>query len=133
MDHSQLPQGALHLGKIKKIVVYVLLGERKILKLILHCFRFPEKIGGNLHGVHYIRDVADADSLISSLVSLFKFILYPTCIKGIYNYYFFQGKAQKVVIVGGGYIGMEVAAATVAWNLDTTVRIYTTIIYFILF
>ncbi|KAL7596540.1 monodehydroascorbate reductase, chloroplastic/mitochondrial [Lactuca sativa] len=60
--------------------------------------RFPEKIGGNLHGVHYIRDVADADSLISSL-----------------------GKAQKVVIVGGGYIGMEVAAATVAWNLDTTV------------
>ncbi|KAL4565493.1 hypothetical protein LXL04_029591 [Taraxacum kok-saghyz] len=60
--------------------------------------RFPEKIGGNLHGVHYIRDVADADSLISSL-----------------------GKAQKVVVVGGGYIGMEVAAATVAWNLDTTV------------
>lgn len=32
-------------------------------------FRFPEKIGGNLSGVHYIRDVSDADSLISSLVS----------------------------------------------------------------
>ena len=32
--------------------------------------RFPEKIGGNLPGVHYIRDVADADSLISSLVIL---------------------------------------------------------------
>lgn len=29
--------------------------------------------------------------------------------------------AQKVVIVGGGYIGMEVAAAAVGWNLDTTV------------
>ncbi|KAE9459508.1 hypothetical protein C3L33_08529, partial [Rhododendron williamsianum] len=60
--------------------------------------RFPEKIGGNLPGVHYIRDVADADSLISSLE-----------------------KAQKVVVVGGGYIGMEVAAATVGWKLDTTV------------
>lgn len=31
-------------------------------------FRLPEKIGGNLPGVHYIRDVADADSLVSSLV-----------------------------------------------------------------
>ncbi|CAN0910445.1 Monodehydroascorbate reductase, chloroplastic/mitochondrial [Linum grandiflorum] len=60
--------------------------------------RFPEKIGGNLPGVHYIRDVADADSLISSLE-----------------------KAKKVVIVGGGYIGMEVAAAAVGWKLDTTI------------
>ncbi|KAK8549809.1 hypothetical protein V6N13_073583 [Hibiscus sabdariffa] len=31
--------------------------------------RFPNTIGGNLPGVHYIRDVADADSLISSLVA----------------------------------------------------------------
>ncbi|XP_074357658.1 monodehydroascorbate reductase, chloroplastic/mitochondrial [Apium graveolens] len=60
--------------------------------------RFPEKIGGNLSGVHYIRDVSDADSLISSLE-----------------------KSKKMVVVGGGYIGMEVAAAAVAWNLDTTV------------
>ncbi|QHO58053.1 Monodehydroascorbate reductase 5 [Arachis hypogaea] len=60
--------------------------------------RFPEKIGGNLPGVHYIREVADADALISSL-----------------------GKAKKVVVVGGGYIGMEIAAATVAWKLDTTI------------
>ncbi|KAI9108367.1 hypothetical protein K1719_020558 [Acacia pycnantha] len=60
--------------------------------------RFPEKIGGNLPGVHYIRDVADADSLVSSF-----------------------GKARKVVVVGGGYIGMEVAAAAVGWQLDTTI------------
>ncbi|KDO76331.1 hypothetical protein CISIN_1g010917mg [Citrus sinensis] len=59
--------------------------------------RFPEKIGGYLPGVHYIRDVADADALISSLE-----------------------KAKKVVVVGGGYIGMEVAAAAVGWKLDTT-------------
>lgn len=60
--------------------------------------RFPEKIGGNMPGVHYIRDVADADSLVSSLA-----------------------KAKKVVVVGGGYIGMEVAAAAAGWKLDTTI------------
>ncbi|KAJ4712011.1 Monodehydroascorbate reductase [Melia azedarach] len=60
--------------------------------------RFPDKIGGNLPGVHYIRDVADADALILSLK-----------------------KARKVAVVGGGYIGMEVAAAAVGWKLDTTI------------
>lgn len=58
----------------------------------------PEKIGGDLPGVHYIRDVADANSLMSSLE-----------------------KAKKVIVVGGGYIGMEVAAAAIGWKLDTTV------------
>ncbi|KAG4391582.1 hypothetical protein GLYMA_05G211502v4 [Glycine max] len=60
--------------------------------------RFPEKIGGNLPGVHYIRHVADADTLILSLE-----------------------KAKKVVVVRGGYIGMEVAAAAVGWKLDATI------------
>ncbi|KAJ0967038.1 hypothetical protein J5N97_023955 [Dioscorea zingiberensis] len=60
--------------------------------------RLPEKSGGSLPGVHYIRDVSDADSLVSSLE-----------------------RAQKVVVIGGGYIGMEVAAATAGWNLDTTI------------
>ncbi|GKG37352.1 monodehydroascorbate reductase 6, partial [Tanacetum coccineum] len=36
-------------------------------------------------------------------------------------------KAQQVVVVGGGYIGMEVSAADVAWNLDATplLRLFT--------
>lgn len=60
--------------------------------------RFPEKLGGNLPGVYYIRNVLDADLLVSALA-----------------------KAKKVVIVGGGYIGMEVAAAAVGWKIDTTI------------
>ena len=60
--------------------------------------RFSEKIGDTLPGVHHIRDMADVDSLVSSLE-----------------------KAQNVVVVGGGYIGMKVAAAAVGWNLDATV------------
>ncbi|XVE57951.1 hypothetical protein DITRI_Ditri04bG0130700 [Diplodiscus trichospermus] len=68
--------------------------------------RFPEKIGGNHHGVPYIQDVADADSLISSLE-----------------------KARKVVIFGGGYIGMEVVAAAVGWKLDTTVQAHFVLVH----
>ncbi|XP_057810551.1 monodehydroascorbate reductase 5, chlorplastic-like isoform X1 [Salvia miltiorrhiza] len=83
--------------------------------LFLFCFRFPDKIGGNLAGVHYIRDVADANSLISSLVMCnccanLELILQDTHTE----------KAKKVVVIGGGYIGMEVAAAAVGWKLDTT-------------
>lgn len=59
--------------------------------------RLPDEVGGALKNVKYVRNVADADSLVSSL-----------------------GSASKVVIVGGGYIGMEVAAAATAWNVDAT-------------
>lgn len=59
--------------------------------------RLPKSIGGELQGVQYIRDVADADALVES----------------------FQ-KCKKLVVIGGGYIGMEVAAAATAWKLDTT-------------
>ena len=41
-------------------------------------------------------------------------------------YFYFQEKAKKIVVVGGGYIGMEIAAAAVAWKLDTTVRVFPT-------
>ena len=41
----------------------------------------------------------------------------------ITNLFNLQEKARKVVVVGGGYIGMEVAAAAVGWKLDTTVSI----------
>lgn len=59
--------------------------------------RLPESIGGKISGVHYIREVEDADALVES----------------------FQ-KSRKLVVIGGGYIGMEVAAAATGWKLDTT-------------
>lgn len=59
--------------------------------------RLPKAIGGELQGVQYIRDVADADALVEALQ-----------------------KCKKLVVIGGGYIGMEVAAGATAWNLDTT-------------
>lgn len=47
----------------------------------------------------------------------------------VYDFLFwfnFQKNAKKVVVVGGGYIGMEIAAAAVGWNLDTTVCVFPT-------
>ncbi|KAL5207816.1 hypothetical protein ABZP36_032251 [Zizania latifolia] len=62
--------------------------------------RLPTKIGGKLPGVHYIRDVADADSPVSSL-----------------------GRAKKVVI-GGGYIGMEVSVGYFIMDLAMILWLY---------
>src|SRR5699024_6507330 len=54
--------------------------------------------GADLEGIYYLRDIAHADE-----------------IRG----HFGQGK--RLVIVGGGYIGLEVASAAVKAGLDVTV------------
>lgn len=63
--------------KISSLRLYAWNGYRLYIKprscllpsvMLMLPFRLPAKIGGNLPGVHYIRDVADADSLVSSLV-----------------------------------------------------------------
>lgn len=60
--------------------------------------RFPEKIGGNLDGVHYIRDVADADALVSSLVNL-----HPSdmtyCSNDFFDIYVKNGKLFAVLTI----------------------------------
>ncbi|KAG1359282.1 hypothetical protein COCNU_08G007280 [Cocos nucifera] len=38
----------------------------------------------------------------------------------IYQEFIIYERAKKVAVIGGGYIGMEVAAAAAGWNLDTT-------------
>ena len=59
--------------------------------------RLPEAIGGNLSGVYTLRDVNDADQFADELT-----------------------EGRKVVIVGGGYIGLEAAAVCASKGLDVT-------------
>lgn len=60
--------------------------------------RLPASIGGDLEGVFTLRDLADVDAM---------------------QPYFTPGK--RLVIVGGGYIGLEGAAVAAKLGLDVTV------------
>lgn len=60
--------------------------------------RLPAAIGGDLGGVHVVRDLADVDALA------------PVCTQG-----------ARVVIVGGGYIGLEAAAVCAKRGMHVTV------------
>ncbi len=57
----------------------------------------PAAIGGALDGVHVVRDLADVDALA------------PRCISG-----------ARVLIVGGGYIGLEAASVAAKLGLQVT-------------
>lgn len=59
--------------------------------------RLPGHIGGALDGVHVVRDLADVDAMAPR---------------------FEQG--NKVLIVGGGYIGLEAASVAAKLGLDVT-------------
>lgn len=59
--------------------------------------RLPEAIGGALDGVFTVRDLADVDAMA------------PRFVKG-----------AKVLIVGGGYIGLEAAAVAAKLGLEVT-------------
>lgn len=61
----------------------------------LRCLKVP---GAHLHGIHYLRDIAAADALREQFVP-----------------------GKKLAIVGGGYIGLEVAAIAVKAGLQVTV------------
>lgn len=54
--------------------------------------------GANLNGVHYLRNIADVDGLRPAFES-----------------------GKKLAIIGGGYIGLEVAAVAAKRGLDVTV------------
>jgi 3-phenylpropionate/trans-cinnamate dioxygenase ferredoxin reductase component len=54
--------------------------------------------GADLKGVHYLRGIGDVDSLRPALI-----------------------KGARLAVVGGGYIGLEVAAVAVKHGLDVTV------------
>eukprot|EP00418_Pyrodinium_bahamense_P074818 CAMPEP_0179079506 /NCGR_PEP_ID=MMETSP0796-20121207/35677_1 /TAXON_ID=73915 /ORGANISM="Pyrodinium bahamense, Strain pbaha01" /LENGTH=426 /DNA_ID=CAMNT_0020776843 /DNA_START=32 /DNA_END=1312 /DNA_ORIENTATION=+ len=56
--------------------------------------------GDDLQNVFYVREEPDAAALVKALEAL--------------------GGAGKAVVVGGGYIGLECAAALVGWGVDIT-------------
>ena len=60
--------------------------------------RLPDAIGGNLEGVYTVRDKADADRLAAEMQP-----------------------GRRLLIVGGGYIGLEAAAVARHLGLDVTV------------
>ena len=59
--------------------------------------RLPGAIGGELGGVHVVRTLADVDAMA------------PDCVAG-----------RRVLIVGGGYIGLEAAAVCAKLGLQVT-------------
>ncbi|CUH51013.1 NAD(P)/FAD-dependent oxidoreductase [Shimia marina] len=59
--------------------------------------RLPDSIGGNLAGVYVVRDLDDVDAMAPE---------------------FSEGK--RVLIVGGGYIGLEAAAVAASKGLEVT-------------
>lgn len=63
-----------------------------------HPNRLPAAIGGTLKGVHVVRDLSDVDGMISAFAN-----------------------GGHVLIVGGGYIGLEAAAVAAKKGLQVTV------------
>lgn len=57
--------------------------------------------GADLQGVHYLRNVQDADGLVAAIADI-------------------KASGGKVVCIGGGYIGMETAAAVAMNGVDVT-------------
>ena len=60
--------------------------------------RLPSEIGGDLPGVYLMRDLADADALREIMTG-----------------------GQRLLVIGGGYIGLEAAAEAAKKGLDVTV------------
>ena len=58
---------------------------------------WPVDLGGDLPGVFTMRDLADADALSDAMVS-----------------------GQRILVIGGGYIGLEAAAEAAKKGLDVT-------------
>ena len=70
-------------------------------KLLIATGSRPRKLsiaGSDLPGIHYLRTISDVDGISAAMKT-----------------------ARKVVIVGGGYIGLEVASVAVTNGLDVTV------------
>ncbi len=71
--------------------------ERLVLATGSRARRLPDNITKDLSGIHYLRNLQDADAFGEELV-----------------------EGRRVLIVGGGYIGLEAAAVCAAKGLEVT-------------
>ena len=72
--------------------------EKLIVAVGCTALKLPASMGGDLPGVHYVRDHADALALYDAM-----------------------SKARAPVVIGGGYIGLEAAAAFAARGAEPAV------------
>jgi 3-phenylpropionate/trans-cinnamate dioxygenase ferredoxin reductase component len=71
--------------------------DRLVLLTCARPRRLPAEIGGDLHGVLTMRSLADADAMAPNLVA-----------------------GKRLLVVGGGYIGLEAAAVASAKGMQVT-------------
>lgn len=91
VDRIDRENKAIHLGK--KIIPY----DDLVLATGSWPRRLPVVIGGHLKKVFTMRDLADADAMVSEFV-----------------------EGRHVLIIGGGYIGLEAAAVAATRGLNVT-------------
>ena len=75
--------------------------ELKFDRLLLATGGRPRRLsipGGNLPGIYYLRTIDDSEAIQAAM-----------------------SKAHRAVVIGGGFIGCEIAAASVQKGLDTTI------------
>lgn len=75
--------------------------ELKFDRLLLATGGRPRRLsipGGNLPGIYYLRTIDDSEAIQAAM-----------------------SKARRAVVIGGGFIGCEIAAASVQKGLDTTI------------
>ena len=104
-EHSVIVQTGIWANSIDRTAKTITLGDGETVaydKLLLstgsHVRKLPASIGGELDGVHCLRSTIHADGLAPSLTA-----------------------GQNLVVIGGGYIGLEAAAIANAAGLNVTV------------
>ncbi len=91
---------AVHIDRAAKRLVFEDGGTQPYSKLALTTGGRPRRLaieGGDFPNVHYIRTIADVDALRPGLLA-----------------------GRKLVVIGGGYIGLEIAAVAIKLGLKVT-------------
>ncbi len=104
-DHNVQVRTGTQVTSIDRATKMVVTGDGQTIaydKLLLatgaHVRKLPATVGGGMDGVHYLRTTTHADDLSPGLLA-----------------------SENLVVIGGGYIGLEVAAIARARGLNVTI------------